>query len=322
LALIAAGKLALALLLVLGGIKGISWHLQALTGGFFHDLLKRTASSKWKGFLLGMAATTVIQSSSVITVLAVGFINGGFFSLKQGLVIMMAANVGTTITAQLFTVETKSVLIFAFFLGIFFLCLEVVTRRSFGGEVLLNIAAVLAGIKLMGTSMEPLSQTEAFQSLIEFSRNAPWKALISGAATSAVLQSSSVTIGMAVVMVKEGLMKLPEALGVIMGADLGTCVTSLIASIGTSISARRLAFGHLFFNMITILVVVPFWGYFLELVAMTSADFARQVANAHFFYNMVGVVVMLPLVDSYASLLQNTMLSRKNVSWRRIIRKT
>ncbi len=261
-----------------------------------------------------MAATTVIQSSSVITVLAVGFINGGFFSLKQGLVIMMAANVGTTITAQLFTVETKSVLIFAFFLGIFFLCLEVVTRRSFGGEVLLNIAAVLAGIKLMGTSMEPLSQTEAFQSLIEFSKNAPWKALISGAATSAVLQSSSVTIGMAVVMVKEGLMKLPEALGVIMGADLGTCVTSLIASIGTSISARRLAFGHLFFNMITILVVVPFWGFFLELVAMTSADFARQVANAHFFYNMVGVVVMLPLVDSYASLLQNTILDRKNVS--------
>ena len=128
--------------------------------------------------------------------------------------------------------------------------------------------------------------------------------IITGALVAAILQSSSVTIGMVVVLCRENLLTLPEALAIILGADLGTCITAMLASYGTILPARQVAWGHLFFNLTSILIVLPFWHYLLWFISITADDFARQVANAHALYNLVGVIVFLPLVDKYASLLE------------------
>ena len=300
----AAAKFILAITLLLGGIRSVSISLRQITGGILHDLLKTYTSTPFKGFLLGVISTVFLQSSSLVTVMVVGFINGGFLSLTQGLVIVLGANLGTTVTSQFFSLEAGNLIFPLIAIGVSAYVLEIVLRRNFGGKVLLGIAVVLGGIELMIVALEPLSATLFYQKLYMFSKGAPWKGIITGALVAAILQSSSVTIGMVVVLCRENLLTLPEALAIILGADMGTCITAMLASYGTILPARQVAWGHLFFNLTSILIVLPFWQYLLWFISITADDFARQVANAHALYNLVGVIVFLPLVDKYASLLE------------------
>lgn len=299
------GKILLSLLLLLGGIRIISQNLQKITGGFLHNLLHIYTSTPLRGFLLGSVSTLVLQSSSLVTVVIVGFINGGFLTLQQGISIVIGANLGTTITSQLFSLETGQLIKPVVIAGILLYTTELILERPLGGKLLCGMAAVLGGIELLATVLEPLSRTVFYQELYLFSKGAPWKGVLTGVLAAAILQSSSITIGIVVVMAKEGMLSLPEALAVILGADLGTCVTSMLAALGTILPAKRVAWGHLFFNIASILIIVPFWQHFLWLIRVTSSDLPRQVANAHALYNLVGAIVLLPVVDKFASLLEN-----------------
>jgi phosphate:Na+ symporter len=298
------GKIALALLMLLGGIKFVSRSLQEIAGGILHDLIKRYTSTPSKGFFLGAIATFFLQSSSLVTVMVVGFINGRFLNLKQGLSIVIGANLGTTITSQLFSFEARHLITPLIIAGFAIYIAEIIFKKPLGGKILLGIALLLSGIEFLSTSLEPLSTTTFYNNLFLFSKGSPWKGLITGALAAAVLQSSSVTIGMVILMAKEKMLNLPEALAMILGADLGTCITSMLASLGTILPARQVAWGHLFFNFASILILIPFWKHFIYLISVTSGDFARQVANSHAIYNLVGVIVFLPLVDKYANILE------------------
>lgn len=300
----AVAKFFFALVLLLGGIRGISISLRQVTGGMLHTLLRSYTSTPLKGFLLGVVSTVFLQSSSLVTVMVVGFINGGILSLKQGLAIVLGANLGTAVTSQFFSLEAGKLILPLIAAGVIAYLAETLLKKNFGGKVLLGIAVVLGGIELMIVALEPLSDTLFYQELYRFSKGAPWKGIFTGALVAAILQSSSVTIGVVVLLCRENLLTLPEALAIILGADLGTCITSMIASYGTILPARQVAWGHLFFNMASILIVLPFWRYFLWFISITAEDFARQVANAHAIYNLVGVIVFIPLVDKYASLLE------------------
>lgn len=315
--LILGGKFILSLLLLLGGIKAVSHNLQQLSGGKFYTLLKRTISTPGRGFFVGLTATIFLQSSSLVTVMVVGFINGGFLKLTQGLSVIMGANLGTTITSQLFSIETGFLITPLLLIGIILYFLELFINRSLGGKVLLSIAAVIWGIQLLVFTLEPLADTVLFQQLFDFSRGSLWKGIITGTTAAAIIQSSSVTIGMVILLAKEGLLTLPEALAITVGADLGTCLTSLLASIGTILPAKRVAWGHVFFNLSSIFLVVLFWDPFLLITEMTSGDMARQVANSHFLYNLFGVVFFLPLVDKYAIVLQYIVTGEKDKPVRR-----
>lgn len=298
------GLFFLSLLLLLGGIKSLSKSLREIAGGRFHKLLKLYTSTPLKGFSLGVAATVFLQSSSVVTVMVVGFINAGLLSLPQGLSIVIGANLGTTLTSQIFSLETGLLIGPLILAGLVAWISELFWKKNFGGKAFLGIALVLCGIELMVLTLKPLSQTVFYQKLYYFSAGTPWKGILAGALSAAVIQSSSVTIGIVILLAKEKLLTLPEALAMILGADLGTCVTSLLASLGTVLPAKRVAFGHLFFNILSIMMVLPFWPYFLGLITLTSSDFPQQVANAHLLYNLIGVIVFLPLVDKFASFLE------------------
>lgn len=315
--LLEAGKFILALFLLLGGIKAISRSLHQLSGGKFHGLLKKTVSTPGKGFLVGLTATIFLQSSSLVTVMVVGFINGGFLTLPQGLGVIIGANLGTTITSQLFSIETGFLIVPLLLAGCVLYILEVFLKRSFGAKVLLSMAVVLCGIQLLVLSLEPFADTALFRQLFDFSRGTPWKGIITGTAAAAIIQSSSVTIGMVILLAREGYLTFPEALAIVVGADLGTCLTSLLASVGTIPPAKRVAWGHFIFNLSSIFLVILFWNAFLWIVEMTAKDISRQVANAHTLYNLLGVVLFLPLVDKYAIILQNIRIREKDKYGRR-----
>ncbi len=312
-----AGKFILALLLLLVGIKALSRNLHQLSGGRFHLLLKKATSTPGRGFFVGLIVTIFLQSSSLVTVMVVGFINGGFLTLTQGLSIIIGANLGTTITSQLFSIETGFLIIPLLLAGFILLLTELFLKRSFGGKVLLSIAVLFCGIQLLIVTLHPLADTVLFRQLFAFSRGALWKGIITGTTAAAIIQSSSVTIGMVILLAREGFLTFPQALAIAVGADLGTCLTSLLAAIGTIRAAKRVAWGHLFFNMCSIFLVMLFWNPFVRIAEMTSGDVARQVANAHALYNLLGAAFFLPLVDKYAILLQYIVAGQKDKLTRR-----
>ncbi|RJX24683.1 MAG: Na/Pi cotransporter family protein [Dethiobacter sp.] len=294
----------LAVMLLLGGIKSVSKSLREITGGVLHNLLIAYTSTPLRGFLLGAISTIFLQSSSLVTVMVVGFINGGFLTLSQGLSIVIGANLGTTITSQIFSIETRQLIVPLIMTGFVIYICELLLKKNFGGKVFLGIAVVLSGMELLVVTLEPLSKTAFYRELYFFSKGTPWKGIFTGALSTALIQSSSVTIGMVVLLSKEKMINLPEALAMILGADLGTCVTSMLASLGTILPARQVAWGHLFFNMASLMIVLPFWRHFLSLISLTSPEISRQVANAHTIYNLLGVIVFLPLVDKFAYMLE------------------
>jgi phosphate:Na+ symporter len=237
--------------------------------------------------------------------MVVGFINGSLMTLAQGLGVVIGANLGTTITSQLFSFETGFLIMPLIVAGTALYFLEILAGRPLGGKVLLGVAAVLCGLRLLAFTLEPLAGTAAFHHLFAFSRGGLWRGIITGTMAAAIIQSSSVTIGMVILMVREGYLGFQEALAIVVGADLGTCLTAMLASIGTISPARKVAYGHLFFNLTSILLVILFWKPFLRAAEITSSDIARQLANSHALYNLLGAVVFLPLVDKYAIILQN-----------------
>lgn len=297
--MLAAGMFAFALILLLGGIRSLRSSLKSISGSYFHRLLKYYTTNTLQAFSLGLLATIILQSSSAVSVIVIGFINGGFLTLRQGLCIIIGANVGTTITSQFFSLELRSVLVPVLMTGVLLYLGEVFYKRKLGGGVLLGISAMLAGIELLVFTFEPLTFTPLFQEIYMFSRGEPWRGILVGSFAAALLQSSSVIAGMVVLMAREKIMNLPEALAVVLGADLGTCFTSLLASIGTALPAKRLALGHIAFNFFSIMLVLPLWPYFISFIDFIAVDPGRQVANAHFFYNLLGAIVLLPLVDIY-----------------------
>ena len=303
--MLVAATFILALIVLLGGIRSLSGSLKAMSGGLFHRLLKSYTRKSLQGFSLGMVATLFLQSSSAVSVIVIGFINGGIFSLRQGLCIIIGANVGTTLTSQFFSLELRSMLLPIVATGVILYIGEKLVKKKLGGNVLLSFGLVLAGIELLVYALEPLTSTLYYQDIYLFSRGAPWKGILTGVIAAGMLQSSSITAGMVVLLARENLLNLPEALAVILGADLGTCVTSLLASIGTVLPAKRVAFGHVLFNFLSILLVLPLWPYFISAVELTAGEAGRQVANGHLLYNLLGAVVLLPLVDLYANSFRN-----------------
>ncbi len=302
--MLAASMFIFAVVLLLGGIKFLSGSLKSISGGLFHRLLQYYTEKGFQGFSLGMIATFLLQSSSAVSVIVIGFINGGVFSLRQGLYIIIGANVGTTLTSQFFTLEVWSIILPIIAAAVILGLGEAIFKKKLGANVLFGVGVVLAGIELIVYSLEPLKFTSYYQDIYMFSRESTWKGILTGVIAAGMLQSSSVTAGMVVLLARENLLNLTEALSVILGADLGTCLTSLLASIGTVLPAQRLALGHVLFNSLSILLVLPLWPYFIFIVELTSTDPGRQVANAHLFYNILGAVILLPLVDLYVNLFQ------------------
>lgn len=293
------------LFMLLSGIKLTSFALKQHIGGTIYSFMKRKAANKGLGLLIGFLATVLLQSSSLVTIFVVGFINGRFINLKQGLSIVLGANLGTTLTSQIFAMDIRYFVQPLFVTGLCLIVFEAVFKKKGGGLVLLGLAIVLGGVEMLGDVLEPLSESGFLKDLLMHSKNAPWHGILSGVITAAILQSSSVTIGMVIILTKHQLINLPDAVAMVLGADLGTCITALLASLGTIWAARCVALGHMLFNMFSILLVIPFWSLFLWLISLTASELPGQIANAHFIYNLAGVLFFLPFLDKLADLLED-----------------
>lgn len=285
------------------GIWEMSEGLHKAFGGRMRKILNSLTGSPVKGILVGTGITSIIQSSSATTVMVVGFVNAGLMTLVQALGVIFGANIGTTVTAQLIAFKLTEYALPIIGIGMLTILLAKKKTHKYIGEFLLGFGILFLGLNILTAVVKPLGQYPLFNNiLVSFSRN-PFLGILAGAVITAILQSSSVTTGMVLGLAMVNLVDLKAAIPLLLGCNIGTCVTALIASIGTNISAKRAAVAHIMFNVIGVVYFIPFLGPFQNLVVHTSGDLTRQIANAHTLFNVINTILFVPFIPLYANLL-------------------
>ena len=298
------------LALFLFGMDVMGKALERQAGGKLQTILAKMSSNVFKGFFLGLAVTAVIQSSSATTVMVVGFVNSGIMALKQAVGVIMGANVGTTVTAwilSLTALEGESLLVQLFkpttlapLLGVIGIVLYMFTKsekKQGIGTILLGFMALMTGMALMSDSMAFLENEKWFADLMVSFTN-PILAIVVGAVLTGVIQSSSASVGILQSLCSTGLVTGGVALPIILGQNIGTCVTALISTIGANRNARRAAMVHLYFNLLGVIIFAAIFygvGAFVPWGFLTETMSEVNIAMIHTTFNVVTTLIMLPL---------------------------
>lgn len=280
--------------LFLYGMKLMGDGLENAAGEGLKSILEKVTSNRLIGVLVGAAVTAVIQSSSATTVMVVGFVNAGLMNLSQALGIIMGANIGTTITAQLVAFKLDDIAPIFVFLGAVFVMVAKAKKRREIGNIILGFGILFTGMGAMSTALAPISASPLFTQVIIAIGDNWFIGIVAGLALTALIQSSSATTGILIALASTGSIDINVALPILFGCNIGTCVTAILASIGTNKTAHKAALLHLMFNVIGTVIFIPFLGILGDFVQSTSSDISRQIANAHTVFNVINTLVLLP----------------------------
>ena len=302
------------LAMFLYGMEQMSDGLQSAAGDKLKDVLAGLTRNRFLGATTGAFVTAVLNSSSVTTVLVVGFISAGFMTLTQSVGIIMGANIGSTFTAQIvaFNVTQYALLLVA--LGFFMLFTAKTERIRHYGSMIMGLGLIFYGMGVMGEAMNPMRTYDPFLELMVKMEN-PLLGILIGAVFTGLVQSSAATTGIAIVMATEGLISLPAGIALSFGANIGTCVTAILAAIGKPAEAVRAAVVHISFNIAGVLLWLMFIPQLAEFVAYISpsaaelagkekmaAEVPRQIANAHTVFNLANTLVFIWITPLFAKL--------------------
>ncbi len=290
------------LALFLFGVRLLSGGMEKLAGKRLQDLLDRMTNRPIKGAFFGIIATAILQSSSLLMVTMIGLINANLLTLSQAVGVMMGKEIGTTITAQLiaFNVGDISFLIIA----IGFLLYEFVPRRRWRhiGQVILGFGILFLGMSLMSGAMKELAALPVVSEWLVYMGQSYGPGIIAGVIATAVIQSSSAVTGIVVAMGLSQTITLNGAIAIVLGANIGTCLTGLLASIRLSKASKRASMAQILINIIGVLLFLPILTPFTNLMAMTSNNLARQIANAHTIFNVAVSAVLFPFIKQITRL--------------------
>lgn len=288
------------------GMKMMSDGLENVAGDKMRQTLEMLTTNRFAAVGVGAGVTAVIQSSSATTVMVVGFVNAGLMTLLQATGVIMGANIGTTITAQLIAFKLSDIAPLVLFAGMFMTIF--VKKRIFSriGEIVLGFGILFVGLDLMSRSMEPLRSNEGFQALLTNFSN-PLLGILIGAVFTAIIQSSSASVGILQALAAIGLIGLDGAVFVILGQNIGTCITAILAAIGTSTNSKRTAGIHLMFNIIGTLIYLPvlllFPGIAAWVESLSIGDVSRQIANFHTLFNITVTILLFPFAKHMVKLI-------------------
>lgn len=300
--------------LFLYGMKMMGDGLENAAGERLKGILEKVTSRPLIGILVGTAVTCVIQSSSATTVMVVGFVNAGLMNLFQAAGIIMGANIGTTITAQLIAFKLTDVAPVFVGVGTIIVMFAKGKKHREIGNIVLGFGILFMGMEIMGTAMGPLKKSAEFKALMNNIGDNWILGMLTGLGMTAVIQSSSATTGILIAMAQIGAVDMRVALPFIFGCNIGTCVTALLASIGTSKAARKAALIHLFFNIIGTLIFLPIMlsGLLQSVVETISPNnIPRQIANAHTIFNITNTLILVWFIK-YLVAFVNKLIPRED----------
>ncbi|MGO1580599.1 MAG: Na/Pi cotransporter family protein [Peptoniphilaceae bacterium] len=297
------------LVLFLYGMDLMSSALELVAGNKMNRVIEKLTSNPLKGVAVGAAVTAVIQSSSATTVMVVGFVNAGLMNIYQAVGVIMGANVGTTITGQLVALNITDNAPIMAFIGFVMLKGLKKDKLRYSGQVILGLGMLFMGMEIMSSSMAPLKNDPSFISLMTMFKN-PILGVIAGAIFTAIIQSSSSSLGILQAISNQGLISLSSSMYIICGFNIGTCITSVLSSIGASKNAQRTSAVHVWFNLIGtfIFIIITLFLPIDEFVSSFSGKSgASQIANMHTLFNISTTIILFPFYKKLANLAVRTV---------------
>lgn len=288
------------LALFLFGVHVLSSGMEKIAGHRLQEWLDRMTNRPIKGAVFGVAATAVLQSSSLLMVMMIGLINANLMTLEQSIGVMMGMEIGTTVTAQIIAFKMGD---FCYlFIAIGFILYEFVANRKWQkvGEVILGFGVLFLGMQTMSGALKVLADLPIVQEWLAFMGQNYLTGILAGTIATAIIQSSSAITGLVVAMGISQVITLPGAIALLLGANLGTCVTGVVASLQLSPASKRAAIAQILHNGIGVLFFLPFLPQFANLVTWTSSSLPRQIANAHAIHNVVVSAVLFPFIKTIA----------------------
>ena len=310
------------LAMFLFGLEQLSDGLQAASGDALKDVLAKLTKNRFLGAITGAFVTAVLNSSSVTTVLVVSFISAGIMSLSQSVGVIMGANIGSTFTAQIVAFNVTYYALILVAVGFFMLFSAKQERIRHQGGMIMGLGLIFYGMGVMGDAMNPLRTYEPFIELMIMMEQ-PILGILVGAVFTGLVQSSAATTGIAIVMATEGLISLPAGIALSFGANIGTCVTAMLAAIGKPVEAIRAAVIHVLFNILGVLLWVMFIPQLADFITQISpaypdlagkermaAEVPRQIANAHTVFNVANTLVFIWFTTWFAKIAEKLVPDR------------
>jgi len=316
--------------LFLFGMKTMSEGLQKVAGERMRKILGALTNNRIIGTLVGLGVTAIIQSSSATTVMVVGFVNAGLMSLMQSIGVVLGANIGTTVTAQIIALKITQYALPAIGIGAGLKLFARDRKWSYCGEILLGFGILFFGLTTMKHAFDPVRSSEEFHQFFIMIGNNHLLGVLIGAVMTIIVQSSSATIGITLALASSGLISFEASIALILGENIGTTITANLAAIGTNLAARRTALAHFLFNIIGVAYMLILFPFFMDMVSHFTqplvggpADFviatqeqatrlggaigdkpfiARYIANTHTFFNIINTIIFLPLIGMLAKL--------------------
>ena len=284
--------------LLLYGIKILGEGLELAAGAKLKVLLEKMTSNRFAAVLVGFVITTLIQSSSTTTVMVVGFVNTGIMNLTQAIGVIMGANIGTTTTSILVSLDIGKYAPIAIGIGVFLSMLTKKTTKKHIGLAITGFGMLFLGMTLMKDAMEPLASSPLFSEWL-MNANNPFVAILIGTVITAVIQSSAASIGILQALASQGLIPLHFAAYVIYGQNIGTCITALISSIGTKKNSKRTAVMHVLFNVFgtVIFIILTKLLPFTDWIESLTDNTMMQLSLVHIIFNVVSTLIMFPFAD-------------------------
>ena len=275
------------------GMEMMSDGMKMTAGNSMRSILKKLTSNRFIAVFVGAFITMIIQSSSATTVMLVSFVNSGLLNFVQALGVILGSNIGSTVTAQIVAFKVTDYALLLIAVGSIMALFSKKDSAKHIGFVILGFGLLFYGMKVMSDTMKPLRTDPTFNSILTSFEN-PFLGILAGAIFTALIQSSSATTGIVITLASSGSITLEAGIPLILGANIGTCITALLAGLKATRDAKRVAIGHVLFNVIGVLVFCFWIPVFADLVAQTTDNVPRQIANAHTIFNIVSTMLFIP----------------------------
>jgi len=295
------------------GMNMMSEGLQRAAGDKLRRILELLTFNRYIAVITGIIITVLVQSSSATTVMVVGFVNAGLMTLAQAVGTILGANIGTTITAQVVAFEITEVALPAIAAGVFMTLF--IRRKVYRhvGQAILGFGLLFMGISIMGSDLGNLKDYPAVLDLLAMFGQHRLLGVLAGMLFTALVQSSSASTAATIVLVQQGVLGLDAGLALILGSNIGTCITAVFSSIGTGLNARRAAMAHVFFNIFGAILFLALLNPVASLLQGTSTDVARQVAWGHTIFNVTNTLIFLPFISWFVKLIQRVVPGEEDV---------
>ncbi|WBW50749.1 Na/Pi cotransporter family protein [Peptoniphilus equinus] len=299
------------LALFLFGIKLMGDSLTNFAGTKIRTYIERYTSNPIMAIFVGVLMTGIMQSSSATTVIAISLVRAGLMSLEQAIGITLGANIGTTVTSILIGFDLDYYAYFIILIGVFMYMLASKKQMSYAGEIIIGFGLLFIGLNLMGDALKELKNLPGFERIVVSMSSTPVFGALVGAIITGVIQSSSAIVGIVQTLYATDAVPLTAALGLVFGANIGTTVTALLASIGASLSARRTSLFHLLFNIsvsiVFIILIYPYQSLLLLIADKFELNKLMTIAVGHFMFNFIGMLIFLPFINHISKILNKIL---------------